>query len=446
MVDRFTSAPLELPDPGQPFNRADLVFYGVESSAGSYEGRVFLNAPRVARTAQIDHPACVGSFFVFGHRGCAGDVGHCDLPDERDPFDFRLPHHLEPGLQILTVTENVRSLLESGGPEGAGDRRRPHLRRRASRRSPIHDGSSGHLRMSVTMTAAIASGLRWSYLIAFAIFVVILIAVHVVAKLAGGSHGVFGLVLGTDGRTSTSKLSAALWTLTLLYAFAVLIVANRASSIDPLQQEYLLLLGGPFAAAIGAKASTSSKVADGRSSKTPTTKTGVNTRLAEIVANDEGDVDLGDFQYFAFSLLTIVYFFVGFIQNPVDLPDLPNTLVGLSTVSATAYLTKKVAISEPGEAFRITSVRPSRIVLDETSQIHISGSGFIAGDSATEDNGVLLDGVELEAHDWNAGSVKADLVDWAGGGLVENLQADLVVHNSAGTPTEPFKVRVQDAP
>lgn len=119
MVDRFQSKPLELPDPGLPFTRADLIFYGVDHSGGSYEGRVFLNAPRrlTRERATTDHPDYVGSFHVFGHAGCAGDVGHCEIPEERDPFDLRLPHHQEPGQQIITITEALRRVLETGASE-----------------------------------------------------------------------------------------------------------------------------------------------------------------------------------------------------------------------------------------------------------------------------------------------------------------------------------------
>lgn len=115
MVKRFTTKPLELPDPAQPFTRVDLIFYGVDHSADSFEGRIFFNAPqRLAQNAGRDHPTYVGSLFVFGHGDCAGDVGHCEVPAERDPFDLRLPHHLTPGPSIITVTEHVRELVESG--------------------------------------------------------------------------------------------------------------------------------------------------------------------------------------------------------------------------------------------------------------------------------------------------------------------------------------------
>ena len=113
MVERFTSKPIELPPADRPFKRADLIFYGLDHSGASFEGPGLPRAPRgVGRDAGTEHRAYVGSFFIFGHGGCFGDVGHCDVPQERDPFDLRPPHQLEPAARILTVTEAVRRLLE----------------------------------------------------------------------------------------------------------------------------------------------------------------------------------------------------------------------------------------------------------------------------------------------------------------------------------------------
>jgi hypothetical protein len=118
VVDRFHSRPLELPAAGHEFERADLVFYGVDHSGPTYEGRIFIGAKRgLKHGAGVDDPAYAGSFYVFGHTGCYGDEGHCEVPAERDPFDFRLPHHLEPGAQIVTVTERIRKLVAAGRPE-----------------------------------------------------------------------------------------------------------------------------------------------------------------------------------------------------------------------------------------------------------------------------------------------------------------------------------------
>jgi tyrosinase len=112
MVDRFTSDPIELPPAARPFDRADLIFYGIDHSAASFEARVFMDPRGVSHGADSTHRAYVGSFFIFGHNGCFGDVGHCDIPSERDPFDLRPAHQLEPALRVLTVTDAVRGLLE----------------------------------------------------------------------------------------------------------------------------------------------------------------------------------------------------------------------------------------------------------------------------------------------------------------------------------------------
>jgi hypothetical protein len=112
MVEHFTSKPIELPPADRPFERADLIFYGLDHSGASFEGQVFLDPRGVGRDADSGHRAYVGRFFIFGHGGCFGDLGHCDIPAERDPFDLRPPHQLEPAVRILTVTEALRRLLE----------------------------------------------------------------------------------------------------------------------------------------------------------------------------------------------------------------------------------------------------------------------------------------------------------------------------------------------
>jgi len=122
VVDRFRSKPLELPEPGQRFERADLVFYELDHSGATFEARVFVGSGRALKhDAGLDHPAYAGSLYVFGHGRCAGEPGHCDVPAERDPFDLRLPHHLEPGIQILTVTAAIQRLVEAGKAAAAVD-------------------------------------------------------------------------------------------------------------------------------------------------------------------------------------------------------------------------------------------------------------------------------------------------------------------------------------
>ncbi len=98
---------------GQPdFQRADLVFYGVDHSGPSYEARVYLNNPDAdLRTPRDAASHYAGSFTVFGHAGCAGDAGHCEVPTgPRDPFDCRPPHPLTPQTKTVIVTDALRLL------------------------------------------------------------------------------------------------------------------------------------------------------------------------------------------------------------------------------------------------------------------------------------------------------------------------------------------------
>jgi len=113
MVDRFTSAPLELPgDDG--FERADLIFYSIDHSGASFEARLFHDSPKADHTTTGDDPHYLGSFFIFGHGGCAGDPGHCDLPTRTDPYDLRPPHQLLPAIRVVTVTDQIKQLITSG--------------------------------------------------------------------------------------------------------------------------------------------------------------------------------------------------------------------------------------------------------------------------------------------------------------------------------------------
>jgi tyrosinase len=115
MVDRFVSDALELPDAGGAFARADLVFYDVDHSGSSFEARVFLdNADATVETSRED-PSYAGAFHVFGHGGCFGDEGHCDVPaGPADAFDLRPPHQLLPQVKVVTVTDALRELLTAG--------------------------------------------------------------------------------------------------------------------------------------------------------------------------------------------------------------------------------------------------------------------------------------------------------------------------------------------
>jgi len=112
------------------------------------------------------------------------------------------------------------------------------------------------------------------------------------------------------------------------------------------------LLGFPAGAAVSAKAITVGQLAGGTVTKNPPDfkKKTPATAIKDIVANDQGDLDLGDTQYFLFTLVALAAFFIAFFHDPTGLPVLSDTLVGLTSASAAAYVAKKA--TSPGHDFR----------------------------------------------------------------------------------------------
>jgi hypothetical protein len=92
------------------FYRCDLLFHDLEASVPSYEGRVFINNPEASidTSLTLDN-GYVGSYFVFGHGSCLGDMGHCDVHAKREKYDF-IPNTLKPYDLSMTITSKLRQL------------------------------------------------------------------------------------------------------------------------------------------------------------------------------------------------------------------------------------------------------------------------------------------------------------------------------------------------
>src|SRR5258708_4839683 len=97
------------------FSRADLVFHGVDHSDASYEARVFINNPGAnEKTPMTEENGYAGKFSIFGHGGCFGDVGHCEINMKRRDFDPRLSHPLQPIKKTLVATPAIQRAVNSG--------------------------------------------------------------------------------------------------------------------------------------------------------------------------------------------------------------------------------------------------------------------------------------------------------------------------------------------
>ena len=110
---KYTSEPLDVgaldPNP----RRADIEFHNVDHAGASYEGRVYLNNPDADETTGYDDPSYAGSYHIFGHGGCLGDPGHCEVKPRRR-YDPRPSHPLTPAKKVVIATDAVKRTIEQG--------------------------------------------------------------------------------------------------------------------------------------------------------------------------------------------------------------------------------------------------------------------------------------------------------------------------------------------
>ncbi len=112
---KYVSPAISLATLDRDFARADLEFHGVDHSGTSFEARVFINNPKAAEgTPTTERNGYAGSFHIFGHGGCFGDLGHCEVRGLPRLYDPRPAHPLTPARKVLIATEPIRRALRQG--------------------------------------------------------------------------------------------------------------------------------------------------------------------------------------------------------------------------------------------------------------------------------------------------------------------------------------------
>jgi hypothetical protein len=319
------------------------------------------------------------------------------------------------------------------------------------------------------------------YWIAAGAVVLLLVVVEGLARWGDGSF-LPTVILGKDGRTSTSKTFVFLWTLLVGWALVSLLIAGELThqractggatesavklctkqhnDIALLQLgwlhfihvgllgSYLVLLGIPAAAAVAAKGITQTKLANASIVKPTyigsTGADGIGPRLAQIFSADDETTDIGDFQYVIFNLITAVYFVVKFVKpSGAGLPTIPDTLLGLTGVSASLYVAKKaVARAEP----KVTAVFPT--TLRQGQAFTVVGTNLADPQDAGADataiaiNGVFAGNVVVdpEVADRVTAVVPVGLVP-AGATAGTGVDGTLQVSTAYGSITPGFAVR-----
>jgi hypothetical protein len=256
------------------------------------------------------------------------------------------------------------------------------------------------------------------------------------------------LIVGKDHRTSTSKTVVFLWTLAVAYGLLSLLIAMWLGDSGPwdkqkgvpLQPEYLLLLGGPFAAAILAKTATAGDAES--KSAAPVGEAGP----AQLVTDDDGNAELGDFQYLLFNLIALAFFLGDFIGDLAGgFPQLPELLTGLVLTSSGAYAAKKfIELPAP----KLLSVVPASATGAATVQVFGTNLVAAAGVGAAPMNPTVLFGSvagEVTAQDKVLGNDRLTVTIPAGTAAaptpVSVVRADGVIATTeSGTNTVTFDV------
>jgi hypothetical protein len=107
----FTSETLDVGALDPAADRIDVEFHEVDHAGASYEGRVYLNNPDADQSTGVEDPSYAGSYHVFGHGGCLGDPGHCDV-EPRRKFDPRPSHPLTKATKIVITNDAGKQAIQ----------------------------------------------------------------------------------------------------------------------------------------------------------------------------------------------------------------------------------------------------------------------------------------------------------------------------------------------
>jgi len=110
---KFTSERLSTATLDRNPYRADIEFHDVDHAGASYEGRVYLNNPDADENTGYDDPSYAGSYYIFGHGGCLGDPGHCEVKPRRK-YDPRPAHPLTPAKKVVIATDALAGAIQQG--------------------------------------------------------------------------------------------------------------------------------------------------------------------------------------------------------------------------------------------------------------------------------------------------------------------------------------------
>lgn len=113
MVEKHVFGPFKHGVGAPDFQRADLEFYSIDHYKPSYVALIFFNDPDLKpENADRNRKTYAGSFSIFGHDTCTGDVGHCEIEKQQRRFDNRPSHPLTPAFKRVVVTDALKKAIK----------------------------------------------------------------------------------------------------------------------------------------------------------------------------------------------------------------------------------------------------------------------------------------------------------------------------------------------
>jgi hypothetical protein len=229
------------------------------------------------------------------------------------------------------------------------------------------------------MRPPIAPGRAWSIAFGFLTVGAMLLLVQGIRSTdTDGHYGIFRPLIGGDQRFSTSLTQVWLWTLAATTAFGFLLarVIFEGQDLarvlpDARWDDYLILLGGPFAASVIAKGTVQWKIDKGQVQKTEGTPA-----PTQVFRGDDGAADLVDTQYLLFNGIALGYFVTQILATPV-LPQIPGPLLAMTSGTAALYVGNKAA---QRNAPMITGIDPKTVT--PGAPVKVTGANFAPGEAS----------------------------------------------------------------
>jgi len=260
------------------------------------------------------------------------------------------------------------------------------------------------------------------FLIAAAVLVVGTWVIGKIAKdTSAGSRKSFVLQLieGADGRLSTSKAQAFVWTIVAVYGllevFIERFLAGDSSADQTIPLNLLIAMGFSATTMTAAKGITVAYVTNGLVDKAMPTQTKPGDATARpiggLVTDDDGVPDLSKIQMLAFTAIAVMVYFVRLAcpETGPQLVDIEPALMVLMGLSQGAYLGKKLTTTQ---APRVKGLSPASGV----AGIAVVVSGSSLGDTQA-DSVLHLDGIPVDTTLWTDTAVTFAVPQVRGPGL-----------------------------